>query len=307
MTLRLHGLVAATHVPLNSAGELNLSIVEKLAEHLHRIGVRTVFVNGSTGESHSLSVEERLSLARRWSEVVRHTNQQLIIHVGANCLVDAKSLAAHAQSIGATAISALAPSYFKPKSVEILVEWCREIASAAPGLPFYYYDIPGMTGVSLPMVPFLHLGVERIPTLAGLKFSNPDLMTYQQCLHLHGDRFDVPWGIDEYLLSALSVGAIGGVGSSYNFAAPLYHRMIAAFAMGNLAQARAEQFRSVQLIEMLGRFGYMAAAKAVMGFLGVEVGPARLPHSNLTPDQRTQLRSMLVQWGFFDPAFFAME
>src|SRR5205823_5176027 len=83
------------------------------------------------------------------------------------------------------------------------------------------------------------------------------------------------------LLAALALGAAGAVGSSYNFAAPIYHRMIAAFAAGDLAAAREEQFRAVGLIDLLGGFGYTAAAKAVMGFLGVDVGPARLPFAPL--------------------------
>jgi N-acetylneuraminate lyase len=90
------------------------------------------------------------------------------------------------------------------------------------------------------------------------------------------------------------------VGSSYNFAAPLYHRMIAAFSQGDLVIARAEQYRSVQLIELLAGFGYIAAAKAVMGFVGVDVGPARLPNANLTLEQRTQLHASLERLGFFD-------
>jgi len=76
--------------------------------------------------------------------------------------------------------------------------------------------------------------------------------------------------------------------------------MLAAFARGDLAAARAEQYRSVQLIELLAGFGYLAAAKVVMGFVGVEVGPARLPNTNLTPEQRTRLHSCLEGLGFFD-------
>jgi N-acetylneuraminate lyase len=106
--------------------------------------------------------------------------------------------------------------------------------------------------------------------------------------------------VDEYLLAALSLGAGGGVGSSYNFAAPVYRRLIAAFEGGDLAAARAEQLRSVQLIELLAGYGYMAAAKAVMGFLGVEVGPARLPNTNLTAEQKARLRDRLDQLEFFN-------
>jgi len=297
---KLHGLVAATHTPFDAHGQLNLTAIAKQAEHLHRVGVQTIFLGGSTGESHSLTVAERLSLAQRWSEVVRGSKLRLVVHVGSNCLADARTLAAQAQSLEADAIAALAPSHFKPKSLGTLIACCAEIAGAAPALPFYFYDIPALTGVQFSMPEFLAVAPERIPTLAGIKFSNADLMAYQKCLHTAEGRFDIPWGIDECLLAAMAVGAVGGVGSSYNFAAPLYCRLMAAFSQGDLASARAEQYRSVQIIDLLAGFGYMGASKAVMGFLGVDVGPPRLPHESLTPEQLSRLQAALERIGFFD-------
>ncbi len=234
------------------------------------------------------------------AEVVRGSKLRLVIHVGSNCLADARALAAQAQSLGVFAIAAVAPSYFKPKSLDILIACCAEIAGAAPALPFYFYDIPVLTGVQLSMPEFLTVAPARIPTLAGLKFTNPDLMAYQRCLRVQDGRFDIPWGLDEYLLGALALGAVGAVGSTYNFAAPLYHRLIAAFSRGDLVTARAEQYRSVQLIELLAGFGFIAAAKAVMGYVGVDVGPSRLPNANLTTEQHAQLRTSLERLGFFD-------
>lgn len=301
MIQKLVGLVAATHTPFHTDGELNLAAVEKQAQHLHDRQIAAVFICGSTGESHSLTVDERLALAHRWSEVLQQgTRMNLVVHVGSNCLADARTMAAHAKTIGADAISALAPSYFKPKTLDTLIACCAEIASAAPEIPFYFYDIPALTGVQLSMPDFLAQAMERIPTLAGIKFTNPDLMAYQKCLQAQQERFDIPWGVDEYLLAALSLGAAGGVGSSYNFAAPIYQRMVSAFKQGDLSTARAEQYRSVRLIELLAGFGYMGAAKALMSFLGVNVGPARLPNTNLTSPQNEQLRANLEQLGFFD-------
>jgi len=296
----LHGLVAATHTPFTPDGALNLPVVERQAEHLLRTGVSAAFIGGTTGESHSLTVDERLAVADHWSQVVRGTPMKLIVHVGANCLADARALAAQAQTLGAHAISAVAPSYFKPRSIETLIDCCHEIASAAAATPFYYYDIPSFTGVTLSVPDFLAAAPTRLPTLAGVKFSNPDLATYQRCLHAHDARFDIPWGIDEYLLAALALGAAGGVGSTYNFAAPIFTRLLAAFAKGDLATARTEQYRAVQLVDCLATFGYMPAAKATMGFLGIDVGPARLPNPRLTPDQSTRLRTSLERLGFFN-------
>ncbi len=299
-TMKIHGLVAATHTPFTTDGQLNLSAIERQAAHLLSTGVKAVFVGGSTGESHSLTVPERLALMERWRQVVGSSGQQLIVHVGSNCLSDACTLAAQAQQLGAAAISALSPSYFKPKSLETLIACCTQIAEAAPETPFYFYDIPVLTGVSFSMPEFLKQAAEKLPTLVGIKFTNPDLMAYQQCVRFDGGRFDIPWGVDEYLLAALACGASGGVGSTYNFAAPIYHRLIQHLEHGDLTTARAEQFRSVQLVELLASYGYMGAAKAVMGFLGVDVGPARLPNQPLSESKQKHLRESLEQLGFFD-------
>jgi N-acetylneuraminate lyase len=297
---KLHGLIAATHTPFHPDGSLNLAVVETQAAHLLRNGVKTVFIGGTTGESSSLTVEERLALAKRWSEVARGTEIKVIVHVGGNCIADARTLAAQAQQLGATAISALSPSYFKPRSLDALVACAADIAAAAPETPFYFYDIPVMTGVNLSMPDFLAQAHERIPTLAGLKFTNPDLMAFQQCRRVKRGVFDVPWGCDEYLLAALALGATSAVGSTYNFAAPVYHRLWRAFDAGDLATARDEQFRSVQLVATLASRGFMGAAKATMKMIGVDVGPARLPNGNLDAAQVAQLRGDLEALGFFD-------
>src|SRR5687768_17292316 len=174
--LHLTGLIAAVHSPFHEDGSLNLAIVERQAEHLVANGIGAAFICGTTGESHSLTFEERRALAARWMEVTRGTSLKVIVHVGANCLADARGLAAQAQQPGALAISAFAPSYFKPRNVGTLVDCCADIASAALELPFFYYDIPVFTGVALSMPDFLAQAQERIPNLSGIKFTNPDLM-----------------------------------------------------------------------------------------------------------------------------------
>ncbi len=299
MAFKLLGLVAATHTPFDANGTLNLAAVERQAEHLVHSGVHTVFVAGSTGESSSLTVEERLALARRWSEVIQGTKLKLVVHVGANCLADAARWHPGAQVIGANAIAALAPSYFKPKSVEALVACCVEVAAAAPGVPFYFYDIPILTGVQLPMPEFLARASERIPTLNGVKFTNPDLMAFQHCRHIQDGRFDVAWGLDEYLSAALA-SARRRCWQHLQLRRAFYNRLIAAFEQGDLATAPHEQYRSVQMIELVIRFGFIAATKVIMGFLGVDVGPARLPNMDLTQEQKVQLRAGLEQLGFFN-------
>ena len=298
MTPRIAGLVAAAHTPFVADGSLNLAIVEKQAGRLLADNVTAAFIGGSTGESHSLTLDERLRLATRWFEVARGTDLKVIVHVGSNCLADARTLAHQAGQFGAAAVSALAPSYFKPSTLDTLTACCAHISEAAPDTPFYFYDIPALTGVNLPMPDFLRQAGDRIRNLAGIKFTNVDFMAYQLCREVDGGRFDILWGMDEMLLPALACGAQGAVGSTYNFAAPLYHRLIAAFRRGDLGAAQQEQLRSIHLIRTLAKRGYMAGAQAVMTMLGVDVGPPRLPNASLTAGQIVELRQELEALGF---------
>jgi N-acetylneuraminate lyase len=299
-SLKLTGLVAATHTPFHSDGSLNLAIVEKQAAHLAANGVSHAFIGGTTGESSSLTLEERRALTERWTVATRGSALKVIVHVGSNCLPDARSLTAQAQQLGAVAVSAIAPSYFKPGSLGALVDCMADIASAAPSLPFYYYEIPILTGINLSPSEFLAQAAERIPNFAGIKFTSSNLMEYQLCRAFRDGAFDIPFGFDEMMLGALALGATGAVGSSFNFAAPIYTRLIAAFQKGDLAAARTEQMRSVRVIQLLAARGYMGAAKATMQMLGVDVGPARLPKGTLNAERQATLRTDLEQLGFFD-------
>jgi N-acetylneuraminate lyase len=296
----LTGLVAATHTPFHADGSLNLAVVEKQAAHLAATGVRYAFIGGTTGESSSLTLAERSALTGHWMQVVAGAKLQVIVHVGANCLADARSLAAQAQQLGAVAISALAPCYFKPGNTGALVDCMADIAGAAPELPFYYYEIPLLTGIQLSPSDFLARAADRIPNLAGIKFTSSNLMEYQLCRAFRDGAFDIPFGFDEMMLGALALGATGAVGSSFNFAAPVYLRVMKAFAAGDLKTAREEQLRSVKLIQLLAGRGYMGAAKATMKLLGVDVGPARLPNGSLNAEQQGALRADLETLGFFD-------
>ena len=110
MTHLLNGLVAATHTPFKKDGALNLDGIEKIASHLLANKVDIAFIGGSTGESHSLNVDERVKLAKRWFEVAKGTKLKVVVHVGSNCLDDSRTLAKQGQELGALAISALTPS-----------------------------------------------------------------------------------------------------------------------------------------------------------------------------------------------------
>lgn len=292
--------MAAAHTPMTDDGGLRLEVVERQAEVFVRSGVRGVFACGTTGESHSLTVEERMEVVARWREVIGGSSLKLVVHVGHNCQGDAVRLARHAMESGADAISAVAPSYFKPGSVGDLVDFLEPVAGAAPELPFYYYEIPGLTGVTFPMPELLGRLSERVPNFAGVKYTSSNFMGLQECLQFGEGAYDILHGLDEMLLGALALGARGAVGSTYNYAAPLYLGIMEAFETGDMERARALQFRSVQLVQVLLRYGVLPAGKALMERLGADCGPVRPPVQRLTAQQKRSLFAEVEEIGCAD-------
>ncbi len=297
---KFSGLCTATHTPFHADGSLNLDAVGPQAAYLRGNGITSVFIGGTTGESSSLTAAERAALNDRWAVVGPDHGIDVVVHVGAHCLTEAAQLAAHAERNRAKAVSMIAPSYFKPRTLADLVASCALVAKAAPRTPFYYYDIPGMTGITgFPVDVFLQAASKEIPNLAGVKYSHPDLEAMRRAQALEGGRFDLPYGIDERFLSALRAGATAGVGSTYNFNAGPLRRAIAAHGRGDAATAEAEQAKVQPVVDILASRGYMGAAKALMGHLGVPLGPARLPNGNPTKEEFTALLAELEAIGFF--------
>jgi N-acetylneuraminate lyase len=296
---RFKGLIAATFTPMHPDGALRLDRVPAVVDYLHRSGIVCLYVVGGTGEGVSLSTLERRQTAEAF---VRAAEGKLpvIVHVGHASLTEAHDLAAHAQEIGADAVSAVPPFYFKPASVEVLADCVARIAAGAPRLPFYYYHIPASTGVSPDLVQFIRAARQRVPAFAGIKFTSPNVHEFQSCVQAAGDDLDIFWGVDEMLLSGLAVGARGAVGSTYNYAPALYRRLLEAFGKGDLEAARQWQARSVEMIRIILAAGGLAAQKAAMKLIGQDCGDARLPLVGLSESDTQKMADQLRGIGYFD-------
>jgi N-acetylneuraminate lyase len=298
MRFSLPGLTAAPFTPFHPDGSVALATIPALARLLAGNGVSGAFVCGTTGEGYSLTIAERRQVLEAWRSAAP-AGLKVVAHVGHPTVADSRELARHAQETGADAFSTLAPSFFKPAGVKELVAWCREVAAAAPRLPFYYYHIPSMTGVTIKVADFLREAADQIPNLAGVKFTFEDLEDYRACVAFGGGRYDLLFGRDEILLDSLRLGATGAVGSTYNYMAPVYQRVITAFRAGDLVRANEEQARARAAIDAMAAAGGLPAGKAIMRLIGMDCGPVRLPLRNLTDADVARLRAALEAAGFF--------
>ena len=286
--LRIDGLVAAVFSPFsNDDYSLNVSAVNMQHAYLKSTGIEWVFVGGTTGESLSLSKEERMSLTKSWLE----TGINVIAHVGAECLEDAKELAVHAAKNGAKAIGAMPPVFFSPANAKALALTMSEICAAAEELPCYYYHIPSMSKYTGPMLDFVEEMSKLSENFVGIKYTglynNPAFVDAVRVMrYANGKEFgayEVLGGREELMLESLAVGIRGFVGSQFNFAGDLYNSIHSLFSKAGLSSDTSEELRDLQFAgtELIASWQIapagMNGGKAFMNMAGVPVGPARLP------------------------------
>ncbi len=297
---KIEGLIAAPFTPVDERGNLNLNVIGSYASKLRTDGVKGVFICGTTGEGMLMTLEERKAVAQKWIEQ-QTSDFKVIVHVGTTSFKQSKELANHALQEGAYATGCMGPMFLKPSRTEDLVTYVAEVAAGAPELPFYYYHIPTVSEVWISMPDFLEKARPVIPNLAGIKFTHRNMMEMLQCLKLHSGKWDILHGFDEELLCGLSMGARGAVGSTYNYLAPLYLKLMDAFKKGNLDEAREYQYQSVKFIEILIRYGGgVIGGKPIMKFVGLDCGALRAPARNLSADELKKYETELKNIGFFD-------
>lgn len=295
----LNGLIAAPFTPMHADGSVNIATIPSYYAMLKKNGVTGAFICGSTGEGVSLTMAEKRSVAAAWASAAKDDKDfTVMLFLGGTSVADCKDLALYAREAGIQAISFTAPFYFKPANAAMLAAACAEVAAAVPDMPFYYYNIPVLTGVHIPMYDLLREVDGKIPNFAGIKYTHEDFMDFLSCMRFQDGKYDMLWGRDENMLSALVLGTRGSVGSTFNYAAPLYHELIRAYESGNLEKARELQQQSIEMIRLLGKYGGIATGKAYMRLVGMDCGVFRLPVKNMSAKEFELFKEDVASIGF---------
>jgi len=282
---KYEGLVAAPFTPMDKGGNINYDMIKPYYDFLEKNGIIGAFINGSTGEGPSLTQKEKQLQSEKWADCLRSGGKVRIINlVGGNSPSECIENALFSAEIGISAIAVVAPYYFKPVDTDNLADFISTIGESVPQMPVYFYHIPSFTGVKLPMLSFLEKITSRLPNFSGIKYTHEDYMDFLSCLNFRNGAYDLLWGKDECLLPALSLGCKGSVGSTYNYAAPLYHDLIRAFNKGNLTEARRLQQISIDMISLFGKYRGIATGKAYMKYVGLDCGQFRSPLKNMTEE-----------------------
>jgi N-acetylneuraminate lyase len=285
--MELKGIFTALHTPFDHNNKINEYALDKLIKHNIRMGVQGFYVCGSTAEAFLLSTDERKQIM----EVVKASAPgcKLIAHIGSLNEAEAAKLAVHAKKLEYDAISSVAPFYYKFSFAEIKNYYFR--LTQQNGMPMIVYYIPALTGVNmgtLEISEFL-----QHDDFIGIKFTSNDYFTLEQCKSRFPDKV-VFNGYDEMFLAGLSMGADGGIGSTYNFMADKFVEIKRLFEKGDITAAQEMQNQANRIITVLCDIGVMQAEKEILNQLGFDFGKCRPPFGELSDVQKHRIANEVV-------------
>ena len=289
-----NGAWPALVTPFTDEDKVNVGVLRELVEYLIDKGVGGFYVCGGTGEGLFMVPEERKLVTKI---VVDQVNGRVpvIAHIGSMIVGDAVQLAEHAQEVGAAGISSVIPPMFQ--NSESLYTYFARVGAAAPNIPLLTYIFGGPTDAVALMRQLMD-----IPTVAGAKYTGPNMYEFREIVELRGDNWSIFSGMDEQCIYAAMQGACGNIGSTLNYIPGIYREIHDSYKRGNIAQGQHLQVRANQVTRVLFSFGFFGALKEVMRMLGFDCGQPRLPHVPFAEGKRDDLRAQLEAIDFFTVA-----
>ncbi len=298
---RFHGVWPAMLTPLDAAGEPNLAAVEQLVELFVDQGLGGLYILGSTGQWPLLRLKHRRAVAERAVRVAAG-RIPIIVHVGAVTTEDAVALARHADSIGADAISSVAPIYF-PTTVDATFEHYRKIGQAT-NLPLYVYHLSIVNQIGLGPREYARRVLE-LPNIAGMKFTDSNLHQLGLMVDEGGEQLQIFSGDDTLVCHAALSGAIGAIGTFYNVWGPAVQRARNAFIGGDFTAGRtfmsAFQNALADILAAQSTWTFLRAAMQLK--YGIDVGMPQPPLGALDqPWSETDVQALLERVDAAAPA-----
>ena len=283
MNEKFKGIFPALLTPFDGQDRVDTEVLGRLVDYNLQKGVDGFYVAGSTAEVFLLDAKERLAVMEAVSSRAGG-KCTLIAHIGCISTKQAIEYAREAKEMGYDAISSVAPFYYK-FSFEEIRRYYFDIVDAVD-LPMLIYNFPAFSGVNLTTDNIREfLADDRF---LGVKHTSSDFYALEQFKAGFSDK-GVYNGYDEMFLAGLSMGADGGIGSTFNFMAEKYIEIRRLFQENDMSAAQALQREVNTILRALVEVGVMQGEKAIMEGLGFPLGQARSPFAPLSGAQKEKL------------------
>ena len=290
--MKLGQLFTAMITPMHKDGSVNYGAAVELARRLGENGSDGVVLSGTTGESPTLSFEEKVKL---FSEVTDALGGQveIIAGTGSNNTAETIALTKAAENAGVDGIMLVTPYYNKP-SQRALYEHYREAASQT-SLPVMIYNVPGRTGTNI--LPETVADLAKIENIVAIKEASGSLEQVSLLKTLVPEDFLVYSGDDALTLPILSVGGAGVVSVASHLVGREIKAMINAYGAGKVDEAREIHLRLMPLFKAMFLTTNPVPVKRALEFMGFETGPLRLPLVDLTEQEAQTVKEVLAKMG----------
>jgi 4-hydroxy-tetrahydrodipicolinate synthase len=287
-------VLTAIVTPFGSDGAVDLDAFRRLARHLVENGSDGLVVTGTTGESPTLTDDERFAL---YATAVEEVGDRATVVAGTGTYDTRHSvhLTERAHELGVDAFLVITPYYSKPPPRGIVAHF-RAVAEATDR-PLVVYNIPARVVLNLETETIAELG--EIPNVQAVKQANDDLEQARRIVELGLDLYA---GDDDLILPFLELGAVGGICVHTHVVGPQVKELVSAYRAGDHARARELDAQLRPSIDLLRVATNPIAIKAALDLLGHEVGGHRLPLVAATPEERLEVRSCLERLGLLQAA-----
>lgn len=269
-------------------GEVNYPMMEMLLKRQMDAGINAVVISGTTGESSTLSDDEKLELFRRCKEYVG--NKMLIIAgTGSNSTDHAVHLSREAEKCGADALLVVSP-YYNKSTPDGLIAHYLAVAQAVK-IPIIVYNVPSRTGVDVPVSVYKTLS--QTPNIAGVKEASASITKIAKIISACGRDFPVWSGNDDMITPIVSLGGQGVISVLSNVAPRETILLTEAALAGDFDTAGALQSRLMELTDLLFCEVNPIPVKEAMKLIGYDCGECRLPLVRMTKENLTKLAAFL--------------
>ena len=267
---------------------VNYPMLEQLLRRQYDAGIRAVVICGTTGESATLTDEEKLTMFR-YAKKSGPEDLRIIAGTGSNSTVHAIALSQAAQDAGADALLVVSPYYNKATPEGLYLHYAA-IASSVQ-IPVILYNVPSRTGVDIPVEVYRRLS--QIPNIAGVKEASSDIRKLARIRSQCPDHFTVWCGNDDLAVAAMALGAKGLISVVSNIEPEITGSMIGAALDGDFDTATALQLSLLPLIEALFQEVNPIPVKAAMAMIGYDCGGCRMPLCGPSENTAALLKDLL--------------
>lgn len=267
---------------------VNYPMLEQLLRRQYDAGIRAVVICGTTGESATLTDEEKLTMFR-YAKKSMPEDLRIIAGTGSNSTVHAIALSQAAQDAGADALLVVSPYYNKATPEGLYLHYAA-IASSVQ-IPVILYNVPSRTGVDIPVEVYRRLS--QIPNIAGVKEASSDIRKLARIRSQCPDHFTVWCGNDDLAVAAMALGAKGLISVVSNIEPEITGSMIGAALDGDFDTATSLQLSLLPLIDALFQEVNPIPVKAAMAMIGYDCGSCRMPLCSPSEETSALLKDLL--------------